>query len=466
MLSFSTEFPVPETVIADDVCEAVREWISGSPHTRFNAAHLTGLGSGEVWDAAEGLEFIESIREDAADACTVAIIYRRDEEDFEWITTIVFAAQTVSKWISVRVECEPRHPRAKVPAARKPILIRTLLRKLGGGVDGEFKMAVAPIVLASSEVELAARCINGDVSSYLPIVYVSSQFNGHYAVNPNNLAALLFGMAHVVVEPNRAFSIELMKAVDGINVYGGTIALYWPEGGGRRSFFKRENISAGELERAIFEEVRRSLVNRRPLLRCTLAAVKEQKSRRHINALKDAGSKAVDEYVSAFEEENRAKDAALAAAEAEIVRLKGELRHIDAQSDPSGGLQLDLGGERDFYEGEIREIVREALNAQMSMVAPDGRRQHILYSIVLANAVPTERERLRDQIKMLLRDYQSMDGRTKRELEQLGFSISESGKHYKLVFQGDPRYTFTLSKTGSDFRGGRNAASDLCRLLF
>ena len=54
----------------------------------------------------------------------------------------------------------------------------------------------------------------------------------------------------------------------------------------------------------------------------------------------------------------------------------------------------------------------------------------------------------------------------RRELEDMGFSISEDGKHFKLVFQGDDRYTFTLPKSGSDWRGGLNAASDIGRLLF
>ena len=59
-----------------------------------------------------------------------------------------------------------------------------------------------------------------------------------------------------------------------------------------------------------------------------------------------------------------------------------------------------------------------------------------------------------------------MEARTRRGLEEMGFSISDDGKHYKLVFQGDDRYTFTLAKSGSDHRGGLNAAGDIARLLF
>lgn len=466
MLSFSTEFPVPDTVTTDQVSSAVREWILGSRYTRFTAETLKGLGQSEVWDAAEETEFIETIREDTDDISTIAIIYRRDEQDFDWISTIVFAAQPSSNWISVRVECEPRHPRAKVPAAKKPVLIKTLLEKFGGGIDGDFKMASAPVHLMPSELDIAARCVTGQADSYLPILYISAHFNGHYHVDPNNLATMLYGMAHVVVEPSRQFSVDLMTMVDRKNVYGGTIGLYWPEDGGRRCFFRQDNNQPEDLERAIFEEIRHSLINRRPLLRCTLGAVKELRSRRQINALKDAGSKTVDAYISAFEEENKSKSTALAEAEAEITRLKAELRHLDVQNARTDGIYIDTGGECDFYEGELLDIVREAINSHVQQVVPDSRRQHVLYSLTCANPVSSERAKLRERVKSLLRDYQNMDGRTKREFEQMGFTIGDSGKHYKLVYQGDGRYTFSLPKSGSDFRGGMNAASDICKQLF
>ena len=69
-------------------------------------------------------------------------------------------------------------------------------------------------------------------------------------------------------------------------------------------------------------------------------------------------------------------------------------------------------------------------------------------------------------MKNLLRGYRSMDAKTKNGLIEMGFDVAEDGKHYKLTFMGDDRYTFTLPKSGSDHRGGLNAASDISRLLF
>ena len=56
--------------------------------------------------------------------------------------------------------------------------------------------------------------------------------------------------------------------------------------------------------------------------------------------------------------------------------------------------------------------------------------------------------------------------RTRRSLLEFGFIIEGVGKHFKQIYQGDDRYIFTLPKSGSDHRGGLNAAGDISRLLF
>ena len=104
--------------------------------------------------------------------------------------------------------------------------------------------------------------------------------------------------------------------------------------------------------------------------------------------------------------------------------------------------------------------------ATANHVPRDSRREHVLKAVL--NALPAagiERAQ-RETLKDLLRGYKNMDNKTRKGLENIGFSIEEEGKHYKLVFQDDNRYTFTLPKSGSDHRGGLNAANDISKLLF
>jgi hypothetical protein len=255
--------------------------------------------------------------------------------------------------------------------------------------------------------------------------------------------------------------------VDSENVYGGTVGVYWPDGAGRRSFFLgSESESASEVQLAITDEVRSALTNRRPLERCTWAAVQQLVSRNTFDTLKAAGSQEVNRYVEEFDKELCAKDEQLGDAEKEIARLRAEVRKHEARLPMGAGITFGTGQEQDLYPGELADLVRDAIQDASSRVIQDSRRAHVLSAILKANGEAGEAARMRDELKDLLRGTTSVDPKVRRGLEKLEFTISEDGKHHKLVFRGDDRYTFTLAKSGSDQqRGGLNAASDIARLL-
>ena len=54
----------------------------------------------------------------------------------------------------------------------------------------------------------------------------------------------------------------------------------------------------------------------------------------------------------------------------------------------------------------------------------------------------------------------------KKHLEDMGFVITEDGKHYKLTYYGDDRYQIIFSKTPSDFRTGKNSSQKLNKMVF
>lgn len=466
MLSFATEFPVEATRTSIDFLAAVREWLLGSPHTVFQLSDLSDLETQDEFSARKSNETIEALKYEAAGTDMAAIRYTRLDRGLEWVSTIVFSRGLPSSWIGVRTSCESQHAAAKLPVARKPVFVKTFLTRLGGGVDGEMKVQAIPLRLANSDIPLAARCISGKAGCRLPLVYVSARFKGGHIVNVDSLAEALAGMAHVLVEPNRPFSTRLMNEVGAQNVYGGAIGIYWPEGGGRRSFFlHHESESSLEMEHAVVDEVRSALANRRPYSRVTWSAVQELISRRTFAALREQGSTEVQKYVDEFDKEIRAKQEELDNAEREISRLEAEVRKYQAQNPMQSGLVLQTKPEQDLYAGELVGIVRDAIADAVTRVTEDSRRQHVLNSIVKANPPTGEAEAMRNRLKALLRDFRSMDAKVRSALQDMGFEISEDGKHYKIVFQGDDRYTFIMPKSGSDHRGGLNLAGDISRLL-
>lgn len=273
-------------------------------------------------------------------------------------------------------------------------------------------------------------------------------------------------MAHVVIEPNRAFSRRLQIDVGSSNVYGGAIGIYWPDQGGRRELFlSRDFVSPHALKKAIVEAVRTALTNRRPLDICTWLYAEEINSKTHIATLKKSGSKEIDDYVSAFDKELNAKDERLLQAESEIRRLKDANKALEKRNAGAGPLSSTSPTETDLYPGEISCIIADALNDAMARTLIGSRRHDVLSSVVASFGSNTSLADRRTKIKELLRDYRSLDGKTRRSLESFGFSISEEGKHYKLVFQDD-RYVFSLPKSGGDWRGGMNMVSDIAGKLF
>jgi len=97
-----------------------------------------------------------------------------------------------------------------------------------------------PYYFKNEDIDLAAELINGDLDCRLPIIYISVYKNKKYLLSKNAIAELakeLSGIAHVVVEPNRDFSLELSELTNNLNVFKGYIGIYWANGDGRNIIF-------------------------------------------------------------------------------------------------------------------------------------------------------------------------------------------------------------------------------------
>lgn len=468
MLSFATEFPVDPNQGTSSFLEAMVKWVGGSPHTKLSLEKLQEIQREKNTSITFDNESVQSLTATAEDLELAGFRYGRRDHDLNWLTTVVFSKSSADAWVGIRVECESQHPSARLPSAKKPVVIRTVLEALGGANDGPLPIRNHAHYLTNNDIDLAARLIQGEAGCRLPIIYVSSRFQGSYILDPDRLARDLSGMAHVVVEPNRSFSVRLQLEVDSENVYGGTVGVYWPEGGGRRAFFLGDDYpTAGQLAHGIKDEVQTALANRRPLDRCTWAYVRETASRQTILDLKASGSQEIDQYIKTFDQEIEAKDQRLQDAEKEIQRLRNELRILESRAGATSGGLLKPGRERDLYPNEVLGIVLDALRDALTRIPENSRRRHVLESICDANPIQEDyAENQRNHLKRILRGTSTIDAKLRRELEDMGFVISEDGKHFKLVYQGDDRYTFTLAKSGSDWRGGLNAASEIARLLF
>jgi len=101
------------------------------------------------------------------------------------------------------------------------------------------------------------------------------------------------------------------------------------------------------------------------------------------------------------------------------------------------------------------------LSDSLQNIQDGTRKKHIIQDIIQQNDSESILNHKRDQIKRLLTNYSGLNGKLKQELKQLGFTVTEDGKHYKLTYFDDNRYTITMAKTPSDGRAGKNNVSEI-----
>lgn len=464
MLSFACEFPVrnPDT---SAFIGAVRRWLEGSPHTAFKHEDLDEISPEGHSLCVVGNERLEALIANDVERGTAGFRHTVVDGAIEWRTTVVFSRSSEDCWLSVRTARESAQATTSLPRGKKPLLVRTLLSALGGGLDAELYCQDKPHYLKINDLGMAARLLNGDSDNHLPVVYVSCGFLGHPHVRVEPLAKVLGGMAHVLVEPDRSFSRALQSDVGSRNAYGGSIGIYWPHGDSFKLLVDPYATREIDARHDVVDKVLRSLLNRRPLTRCTWSRAEADVASDVFRKLRDSGSQEINDYVAVFDSELQAKDRQIEDAESEIQKLTARLRQMDTQrADFETFLKID--NEQEFFEGEFANIIKEGIFGAVESAQNGSRRQHILTAFHLSLNTSDVARAKRDELKKLLRGYTSMTKVIRDGLIKLGFSIAEDRKHYKLTYMQDERYGFTLPKTGSDHRGGMNAVSDIAKRIY
>lgn len=469
MANFAAEFPVNPDRTVHDVARLACRWITGSPHSAFAKDALEDKlpTNGEATLSA-GSESVSLAHANTLDGEIGGLRYERAEDSLAWTTSIVSLKTAGKHFLRMEVVCEALTTMARLPPPKKPYFIKQALAELGGGDDGEVPVADRPILLSPGEENIAASLILGTARNSLPIVYVSAGADDEHLLDPAELARFVGGLAHVIVEPSRAFSYRLKRLTKSRNAFGGTVGVYWPNSDRKNSYFTEDRERAGKaLAIQIAKDIRVALSNRRQRSNCTWTHLKEAVAKGRYEQLKAEGSTELAQYVSAFDDDIALKQQGIEEREQEIARLTVENRRLSSLEQAAEGGLINLGDEHDLFEGEVRDIIISALKEASERVAqPGSRRAHVLKDLLASNEPRGHAAVMSEEIKALLRDYRSMDARTKTALTRLGFDLSEDGKHWKAVYQGDSRYTFTFPKTGGDHRGGLNMVRDITNALF
>lgn len=467
MLTWATEFPIAKGG-AEDVLRLSSSTLETSPFTPWHIGDLPNAAPNELTTVRSQGHTLTVGRATASDGGIIAGTKHHWIEDGEreWNTEVVAYELAGKTLAAVRVECSLLHPGPPVPTTKKPYIVRRILRELGGGIDDAFKVSDQVRRLSESDVELAAHVVRGSTNARLPVVYVSVGRHKRPYIDTDELATWLAGMAHVVVEPSRHFAFALARNSGRMNAYGGAVSIYWPNGASAQArFLPAAYGDAHAMQRDVAERVRIALTQIRATSNCTIDYLHEVVAHRRVEALRSQGTAGVDQYVAAFDAELKAREEKISSLEREVYRLRAELRRNDNSDQQEAGI-LARGKEREFYPGELRDAVLHTLKSGRNSLFQDGRRSHLIGDLIANNVQTTTEEEYDEEIKDAFSESGDLESEQQRTLEDLGFSIENGGKHWKVVYQNDDRYTFTISKSSSDHRAGKNLASTILKTLF
>lgn len=450
----------------EHLIEVGRIWLAGSPYSKLADNMKSAKDICDEWRISNDSESaIFAIHENSEKLC--GLRYENvDANSMRWVTEVVGAKINEEFWVSIQLGVDSELPVEKLAQGKRPHILKTIMQEIGGGMDGAIPVSDKPLYLEEQQLDLAIDVITANAGCVMPVVYVSVDNQNKPYIDAEQLAKWLSGMAHVMIEPTRKFSFDLMPKVYGENAYGGAVAIYWPDGIGKWLYIpKGEYADPKEMQIAVARKVRLSLLSQRTKNSLSWGHIQELRSKKRIRELKESGSDKVEDYIAAFDEELNSKNEEIQRLEQEINRLKYGSYENSSNRTIGGGINLE-GKEKDLYQGERVSIVLDALENALGTSEPHSRRSMVLDDLITTNTQEGQRSVMLDELKELLRTYDSMTSSTKRALERLGFEVFEEGKHHKLIFRGDNRYPFILAKTGSDHRGGLNAFSDLKKKLF
>ncbi|MCB1276360.1 hypothetical protein [Prosthecobacter sp.] len=468
MTAWATCFPVPNHQCAKSLFSIFSRTLSESPiHPWELNDFLPGPINGTVSmaKANQVVEFAHFERE--GQLWTGARHIHPSEADGEvWETVVVCYSSKIGSHVSIKLERTSVLAKKLNHDPKVPYVVRNILAEHSGGLDGSFAVQRSPHPLGESDVLLAARIIRGEASTSLPIVYLSSGYDHAPIVHADKLSAWLGGMAHVVVEPSRHFSRALAREVSFTNPHSGAVGVFWPYGAGKAIRCLPENFSSPvEMATHVTHIVRDALVVVRQPPEVSWGAIIGEISRANIEKLQLGDTLQAQELVKQFDNEVKALQAKADSAEREVERLRRELQRASAQAASAHDGVLKVGNEQPLYMGELQYSIIYALQRSLSHLSPKGRAYDVVQSIIEGNPPPADFVALETALDQAIPESGKLEGHHKKALEKLGFIITEEGKHIKLVFQDDERYTFAAAKTPSDHRAMKNFKALLIRQM-
>ena len=465
MLLFSTVLGINDTLTKDAFIELILEW-------NRTSSYESNIIKGIEWNGERNIrygdEFLWLDIEEYRNENIIAVRYEKnDGQGTIWDTDYVMNFNTMK--MSVRLDRSyTEEALSPDPEFSTPHFIKLLIDN--GYIREDHGLPVSSEIIKINEDNLntLSGIINGDIRCDLPVIYVSKTINEEDPVDVVKLAYRLKGAAHVLIQGSIRLNREIRELCGGKNEYYGAIGIYYPAF--HRRFLYR---SAFGYDVSQYEKVVRSVIQygnaQRTDTLCTWQGVNNALLRDKLASKieeNDATRHEAEEMLDYFDEDMRK----LKQQVDELTRaneiLQYENQGLKAKLDSTNNIPvLFMGEEIDFYQGEVKDLILSTLEKALESIPDKTRRADVVKDMIENNGYQKTSEQRAEEIKRLLKNYDGMSSKTRQALKDLGFEITEDGKHYKITYHGDERYQMAYSKTPSDVRTGKNMVQKTVNLI-
>ena len=469
MLVFSTRIPIKTEVTRQDCLELFWEWLNNSPHYLTDGICFDASSNDDYDFIGENFTFSVRHYTDTSVELTACRLENR-EENVIWDNDCIFMNDLGKKSLLIQLNCNWTDFRTDLPPIHKPYVVRMFVEKGYCDVDGTIPVTDTPIIAGEDNYEEYRDIIRGKFSFQMPVVYISKDYWGNTAVNPIYLAHQLSGVAHVFVEENYNIAIRLQNDTGGNNAYLGYVGIYFPGTQDcQRHGLEYYGNNSRKMCAGIINDVWDALMNQSDSTQNSWNQILALQARQKMLEMKDISDQRqieLNNYINTFDAEKKELEDKVSELNQKVLSLRAER---DGLLTARGTLSKDslfycTGGEAELYPGERNDLLYSVLSQVLDKYEDGTRPYCLIRSLLDANPKTGACEKIIQGVKSAFRSGEKMTRTTKEKLRDLGFSIEEDGPHYKIVF-GDPRYMFTIAKTPSDHRGGKNLTGVICRTL-
>lgn len=344
--------------------------------------------------------------------------------------------------------------------------------------DQDLPVLRDPIVITDCNLETVQQVVRNKEYYELPVVYVSKDFANKDPLSISWLASRLKGASHVLVEESKEACKKCTEICGETAEEYGAVQIYYPSlGVNRKRFLFRSSTGNMDvrLEKVIrhviqywnsqrmdilytWQGVNSSVLSdnlQNQIQRLAEAESAKQSAEEEINLVYEEFDEDIKSLQKKVEELSKANEA----LQMENFGLRAKMNASDAMP------IIYQGDEEDFYPEEVKDMVLGVLAEALNNTEKGTRLYDVLEDILENNPYQHLSDERKQRVKNLFKGYKTLTGAMKQELISLGFEISDDGRHYKITYQGDPRYMVTIGKTPSDNRAGSNNAGMINKIM-